>query len=131
MMFNRDYTAKDVSVGYIYKNYKYLRLSNQDYLQLARYFSSYAKYDWAKKVLKPHIRKIDVGEELLFYYLNLTIINPKNTKIEAYRTIMLNAINLNKKRFCTLFDAYGMGGINFQLLNDPYLKTTYCETCSN
>ena len=25
-------------------------------------------------MLKPHIRKIDVGEELLFYYLNLTII---------------------------------------------------------
>lgn len=130
MMFKQDYGAKDVSVNYIYKNYKYLSLTNQDYLQLARYFSSYARYDWSEKVLKPHIRKIDVDEELLFYYLNLTIIYPKNTKNQIYRTIMLNAINLNKERFCTLFDPYGHGGINFQLLNDAYLKSTYCETCN-
>lgn len=130
MMFKQDYTAKDVSLNYIYKNYKYLRLGNKDYLQLARYFSSYGRYDWSEKVLKPHIRKIDVDEELLFYYLNLTIIDPTNTKNETYRTIMLNAINLNQKRFCKLFDPYGKGGINFQLLGDPYLKSTYCETCN-
>jgi hypothetical protein len=95
MMFKQDYAAKDVSLSFIYKNYKYLPLSNENYLQLARYFSSYGRYDWAEKVLKPHIRKIDVDEELLFYYLSLTIINPKNTKSSYYRTIMLNAINLN------------------------------------
>jgi outer membrane protein OmpA-like peptidoglycan-associated protein len=130
MMFKQDYAAKDVSLNYIYKNYKYLKLSNQDYLQLARYFASYGRYDWSEKVLKPHIRKIDVDEELLFYYLNLTIIDQKNTKNQTYRTIMLNAINLNKKRFCSLFDPYGKGGINFQLLNDAYLKSTYCENCN-
>jgi hypothetical protein len=130
MMFKRDYVAKDVSLNYIYKNYKYLRLSNENYLQLARYFSSYGRYDWSEKVLKPHIRKLDVDEELLFYYLNLTIINPKNTKSASYRTIMLNAINLNQKRFCKLFDPYGKGGINFQLLRDEYLKGTYCENCN-
>lgn len=129
MMFKQDYPAKDISLNYIYKNYKYLKLTNQDYLQLARYFSSYGRYDWSEKMLKPHIRKIDVDEELLFYYLNLTIIDPINTKNKTYRSIMLNAINLNKSRFCKLFDPYGKGGINFQLLNDEYLKSTYCETC--
>ncbi|NQX98919.1 MAG: hypothetical protein HRT73_13730 [Flavobacteriales bacterium] len=130
MMFKQDYAAKDVSLNYIYKNYKYLKLSNENYLQLARYFSSYSRYDWSEKVLKPHIRKIDVDEELLFYYINLTIIDPKNTKNQAYRTIMLNAINLNKNRFCKLFDPFGKGGINFQLLRDEYLKSTYCENCN-
>jgi len=129
MMFKQDYPAKDVSLGYIYKNYKYLKLSNENYLQLARYFSSYGRYDWSEKVLKPHIRKIDVDEELLFYYLNLTIINPKNTKSAAYRTIMLNAINVNNDRFCKLFKPFGKGGINFQLLRDEFLKSTYCENC--
>lgn len=131
MMFKQDYAAKDVSLSYIYKNYKYLSLSNKDYLQLARYFSSYARYDWSEKVLKPHIKAIDVDEELLFYYLNLTIIDQKNTNNQSYRLIMLNAINLNQKRFCSLFDPYGKGGINFQLLKDNYLKSTYCETCNN
>lgn len=130
MMFKQDYAGKDVSLSYIYKNYKYLHLSNENYLQLARYFSSYGRYDWSEKVLKPHIRKIDVDEELLFYYLNLTVINPKNTNSEAYRTTMLNAINLNQKRFCMLFDPFGKGGINFQLLRDEYLKSTYCENCN-
>ncbi len=130
MMFKLDYAAKDVSLSFIYKNYKYLPLSNENYLQLARYFSSYGRYDWAEKVLKPHIHKIDVDEELLFYYLSLTIINPKNTKKSSYRTIMLNAINLNKDRYCKLFNAFGKGGINFQLLRDEYLKGTYCENCS-
>ena len=130
MMFKRDYKAKDVSIGYINKNYRYIQMSNSDYLQLAKYFSSYAKYDWAEKVLKPHIRKIDVDEELLFYYLNLTIVDAKNTKNDSYRAIMLNAINQNKTRFCKLFDPFGQGGINFQLLNDKYLKSTYCENCN-
>lgn len=130
MMFKQDYAAKDVSLSYIYKNYKYLQLSNENYLQIARYFSSYGRYDWAEKVLKPHIRKIDVDEELLFYYINLTIINPKNTRSSIYRTIMLNAINLNKDRYCKLFNAFGKGGINFQLLSDDYLKATYCENCN-
>ncbi|MCW8896511.1 MAG: hypothetical protein OQJ96_03790 [Flavobacteriales bacterium] len=130
MMFKRDYKAKDISINYISKNYSYVSMSNQDFLQLAKYFSSYGRYDLSEKVLKPHIRKIDVDEELLFYYLNLTIIDQKNTKNQSYRAIMLNAINLNKDRFCKLFDPYGRGGINFQLLNDPYLKSTYCENCN-
>ena len=84
----------------------------------------------AQKIAKVLKRKIDVDEELLFYYLNLTVINPKNTNSEAYRTTMLNAINLNQKRFCMLFDPFGKGGINFQLLRDEYLKSTYCENCN-
>jgi outer membrane protein OmpA-like peptidoglycan-associated protein len=130
MMFKREYRAKDISLSYINKNYRYLKMSNEDYLQLAKYFASYARYDWAEKVLKPHMRNIDLDEELLFYYLNLTIVDPSNTKSTVYRTIMLNAINQNKNRFCKLFDPFGQGGINFQLLNDKYLKSTYCENCN-
>lgn len=131
LIAKKEYAEKDKSIKYIYDNYTYLNLSGKDVLQLAKYFSSYSKYDWAEKVLVPHVKKIDVDEELLFYYLNLTIIKQENTKKSAYRTIMLNAINANKKRFCRMFDPYGRGGINFQLLDDPYLKSTYCENCNN
>ena len=43
---------------------------------------------------------------------------------------MLNAYNLNKKRYCELFGPNGKGGITFQLLENEYLRKTYCESCN-
>lgn len=42
---------------------------------------------------------------------------------------MLNAININKERYCKLFNAVEKGGVKFQLLENEYLKNTYCENC--
>ena len=44
------------------------------------------------------VQALVIDEDLLFYYLNLTLINSKITRTENYRKIMLNAINLHKKR---------------------------------
>ena len=125
-----DYKNKDKSLMYIYSNYQSVPLTDFDYLSLAQYFSSYAKYGWAIKLLETKVKSIDVDEDLLFYYLNLTIIDDKLTKRSDYRTIMLNAYNLNKKRYCELFGASGKGGITFQLLENEYLRKTYCESCN-
>ena len=125
-----DFTNKDKSLKFIYSNYQSLSISEIDYLSLAQYFASYAKYDWAIKLLDKKVRSIDVTEDLLFYYLNLTIIDEKLTKRPDYRTILLNAYNLNKKRYCELFNAFGHGGVTFQLLENEYLRKTYCESCS-
>ncbi|MBL4625525.1 MAG: hypothetical protein JKY42_10370 [Flavobacteriales bacterium] len=128
-MYQRQYDKKDVALNYIYKNYKYLKLAPSDYLQLSKYFSSYTRYDWAEKILKPQVIKIDVDEDLLFYYINLTMVDPENTKRSSYRTIMLNAANVNKARYCNMFKPYRKGGVSFQLLGDEYLKESYCESC--
>ena len=74
---------------------------------------------------------IEVDEDLLFYYLNLTIINKELTQSSDYRIIMLNALNMNQERYCKLFNPYGEGGVTFQLLEDEYLRNTYCENCNN
>jgi hypothetical protein len=129
-MMSNDFRNKDRSLRYIHQNYKYLPLTDSDYLSLAQYFSSYSKYDWSKKLLLSKVKSINVDEDLLFYYLNLTLIDDKITKRSDYRTIMLNAININKERFCDLFDPYGEGGITFQLLENDYLRKTYCENCT-
>ena len=128
-MANGDYTKKDERVGYIARNYKRLPLSNTDYLSLAQYFASYANYDMAKEVVEPRVTTVDANEDLLFYFLNLTIFDQERTREDGYRRIMLNAVNKNKQRFCGLFLPFGKGGITFQLLDDPYLMKTYCETC--
>ncbi len=125
----RNYAEKDKTVKYIYNNYSVLNLSDKDALSLSQYFVAYHKYDWAEKLLAKYAIKIDVEEDLLFYYINLTIAQPKTTATKSYRAIMLNAINLNRERFCAIFKPFGKGGISFQLLDSDYLKKTYCENC--
>ncbi|WMI66479.1 hypothetical protein RBH94_04790 [Aestuariibaculum sp. YM273] len=130
-MRSRDYANKDKSVEYINRNYKNFPLSDYDYLSLAQFFSFYANTDLAVDLLDRKARSIDIDEDLLFYYLNLTLINPKLTKDSDYRTVLLNAVNMNKERFCKLFNAVEKGGVTFQLLEDEYLRKTYCESCNN
>ncbi len=130
-MRQRDYTNKDRSVGFILKNYKKVPLQDYDYLSLAQFLTYYSDLESAEHLLQPKMKMVDVNENLLFYYLNLTLVNKEIIQNPEYRTIMLNAINLNKNRFCRLFDESHKGGVTFQLLEDYYLYNTYCENCEN
>lgn len=127
----RDYDAKDDSVEFIIDTYENFELSNFDYLSLAQFLSFYSNTDDAIDLLDDKVRTITVDEDLLFYYLNLTITNEYNVASKNYRTIMLNAANMNNKRFCKLFSSSLEGGVTFQLLENPYLRKTYCENCIN
>jgi hypothetical protein len=128
-MRRRDYDTKDDAVKYIKKNYEKFGLSDFDYLSLSQFFSYYAKAEDAVELLEDKVQKIEVNEDLLFYYLNLTITDKELTKEENYRTILLNAYNLNSERFCKLFNAFDKGGVTFQLLDNNYLRNSYCENC--
>ncbi|MBJ6367559.1 hypothetical protein JF259_05605 [Snuella sp. CAU 1569] len=131
LMEKKDYTNKDQSITFIHNNYKKFPLSDYDYLSLAQFFSYYASHDMAVELLDRKVRSIDVDEDLLFYYLNLTLINKQLTRDPNYRTIMLNAINMNQQRFCKLFNSVENGGVTFQLLEDEYLRKAYCESCED
>lgn len=128
-MRERDYKNKDVSVSYIENNYKKFALSDTDYLSLAQFFTYYANLDKAVALLDNKSKQIDIDEDLLFYYLNLTMIDKELTKRQDYRLILLNASNINKKRFCKLFNPIEKEGVTFQLLEDDYLRSVYCESC--
>lgn len=129
LISQRKYDAKNQALKFIYDNYKSLSLGDKDLLELAKYFSSYSRFDWAEKILLGRVKSLDADEDLIFYYLNLTIIEPKNLKKSSYRSIINNAAAKNPSRFCKMFDPYGKGGINFQLLADDYLKKLYCDVC--
>lgn len=131
LMRKRDYANKDKSVSYINGNYKHFHLSDYDYLSLAQFFSYYANTKLSVKLLEDKAKSIDISENLLFYYLNLTLVDRNLTQDPNYRTIMLNAINMNKERYCKLFNAIENGGVTFQLLEDAYLRETYCENCKD
>ncbi|MBU3010891.1 hypothetical protein KO506_05725 [Polaribacter vadi] len=125
----REYDAKDESVEFIIDTYENFNLSNYDYLSLAQFLTYYSDLDEATFLLDDKVTSITVDEDLLFYYLNLTITNNYNVASDNYRTMMLNAINLNKTRFCKLFNSSLNDGVTFQLLEDEYLRKTYCENC--
>lgn len=127
----RDYKKKNLEVSKLKNIYKKIPLSDFDYFSLAQFLSYYANVDAAAELLTNKARQIDVDEDLLFYYLNLTLINSELTKTDEYRAIMLNAINLNKKRYCQLFDSPEKDGVTFQLLRDDYLRASYCENCND
>ena len=130
-MYEKKYADKNNALNFINQNYKNINYKDEDLLRLAQYFVLYHKEDWALKVIEGRATKLDVSEDLLFFYINLTIVDPKNTAKESYRTILSNAYNVNRKRFCGLFGtAYSdEGGISFQILADLYLKKTFCENC--
>ena len=126
-----DYSSKDNSVEYVNNNFKKFELSNNDYLNLAQFFNDYGEVEMAVALLEEKAKSIDVDEDLLFYYLNFTLIDRNLTEKKSYRTVMLNAINVNKTRFCKLFNSIEKGGVTFQLLEDEYLRQTYCENCND
>ena len=126
-----DFASKDNSVAFVNSNYKKFKLSNNDYLNLAQYLNKYGNPTMAVDLLDGKARTIDIDEDLLFYYLNLSLIDEKLIEDKGYRTIMLNAINMNKARFCKLFNSVDTGGVTFQLLENQFLRKTYCENCNN
>lgn len=127
-----DYKRKDYCLKNIFNAYKKIEVRDADYLSLGKYFIAYSHRDYALEILNKRVKELTVSEDLLFYYLNITLVNKELTKSKEYRTVMLNALSHNKKRFCSLFNQYKKnGGVTFQLLEDQYLRSTYCENCNN
>lgn len=129
-MFEGDFKNKDKSTANIYSKYKDKLVRDSDFLNLANYFSLFANQEYSKNLLQNKVQDINVGEDLLFYYLNLTIIDDQLTQTKEYRAMMLNAYSKNSERFCNLFNALDKDGITFQLLENDFLRKTYCENCN-
>ena len=129
-LYKGDFKNKDKSATAIFTKFKNATLHDDDFLNLANYFSRFSNHDFSKKLLQSKVQNIEVSEDLLFYYLNLTIIDNELTKQKEYRSIMLNAYSKNPERFCKLFNSIDNGGITFQLLENNFLRKNYCESCN-
>jgi hypothetical protein len=124
------YQEREKWLQFIIDTYKKTSLNDAELLSMAKFLSHNSRYDWAEKILHPRISHIDVSADLVFYYLALTVYSPQYTASGDYRTFMLNAVNIDRKRFCHVFDPIPQGGSSFQLLEDAALKKTWCENCN-
>ncbi|MGB3179906.1 MAG: hypothetical protein WBB45_00845 [Cyclobacteriaceae bacterium] len=127
---NMNYSRKRANLRYISSAYLDLELEDADLLSLAKFMSLNEANDMAREVVEMRAYDVDASEDLIFFYLNLTIIDTRMEQNKAYRTLMLNAIEKDLLRFCGMFRSRHVGGVTFQLLAYPYLKSTYCESCS-
>ncbi len=125
----RDYAGKNKSLRSIYNTYRREPLNDNDLLRLAKYMTYYSRFDWAFTLLKTRAIQPDASTDIIFYYLNLTITDPRKTRRPDYQDVLGRAIERDKERFCNLFQAKSQGGITFQLLDDVNLKKRFCEVC--
>ena len=125
-----DYRRKDECLAYIAANYHKLPMSPMDHLNLAQYFTSYGDRDRALEVIVPHLTGQGTSRDLLFYYLNLTLVDEGITTEPRYRQLLQQAIRVDRRRFCRMFLPFGKGGISFQLLEDAHLRELYCLQCA-
>jgi len=125
------YGKKDSALSFIRNTYKLIPLTDEDIYSLARYFTNYSQSDWADEIIKPRIDKIDVSEDLVFYYINLLFFHSSQYDTDDFKNAILNAINLNKQRYCDFFQPNNKGGASMQLLENKNLKSIYCENCKN
>ncbi len=125
-----DYARKDESMAFIQANYGNTPMSALDHLNLAQYYASYGDQERALQVIGPLLQRNEVDRDLLFYYLNLTMVEDEWVSDPGYRAILQHAIRLDRRRYCSLFRAFGHGGITFQLLENEHLKALYCEHCN-
>jgi hypothetical protein len=124
-----NYDGKDSSLSIIHEMYEQLNLNDEDIYSLAKYYANYSQQNWAEELIQPRIDQTDVSEDLVFYYLNLLFFSPASYGDENFNIAVLNAINLNRRRFCNFFLPNDKGGASMQLLEDDDIRKKYCEEC--
>lgn len=124
-----NYDGKDSSLETIRSTYDSVTLNDEDIYSLAKYFAYYAHHDWAEEIITPRMDKIDVSEDLLFYYINLQFFNPSIYDSDEFQKACINAVNIHAERFCQFFLPNDKGGASMQLLDYDEIKSLYCESC--
>ncbi|MGK7392120.1 MAG: hypothetical protein ACNS60_17335 [Candidatus Cyclobacteriaceae bacterium M2_1C_046] len=113
----------------IKKLYPAARYEEKELLRLANFYENYGDDAYAEKILYPIVKQGTGNEEVIFYYLSLTLGNTKFNTHNWYHELMYQAYNMNPERYCKLFDNRNNGGISFQLLEYPEVKERYCGWC--
>ncbi len=123
------FDLKDQNLHYLYTIYRKLNLKDEDLLSLAKYVSFHSQYDWAISILAERAKQASASEDLVFYYLRLTIGDSAEQQRSGFDLALSNAIKKSNRRFCELFLPISQGGYSMQLLDDQRLKNLYCANC--
>lgn len=125
----QNYGMKNESVNNLIKLLPQMNLDDDEKFRVAKFLAKNHQHTLAMKLIQDRTMVYNVHEDLLFLFINLSIIDDKIIQKSDYRAVLANASVVNKERFCTLFNSSLNGGITFQLLQNKHLKRSYCEIC--
>jgi len=100
--------------------------SAENSLKLATIFQKHGDLAFAQKLLEPFISDEKVNKELLFTYIAIAAHDPNEIFGRNFRLAMAKAKEADQERYCKLF---GSPYLTFQVLDNPAVKKTFCETC--
>ena len=129
LTYEKKFREKGKLVWNVYLQYKAADLDDYELLRLAKFLAFYSEFETATEVLYPRIGEEGVSEDLLFYYLTLTMGNSKTTGTSEYKKVLNKVAAINNVRFCQLFLPKSQGGVTFQLKDNPVLDEAFCRSC--
>jgi hypothetical protein len=129
-MLERDDRKRTRSLNAIRGIYAGTIMQEKELISLSRFFVSYHRRDLAERLLRPFARIPFPDEEILFYYINITIAESPNVSARWYRDMLLRAHRINPRRFCNIFEPLiKEGAQGLSLLFNESLKELYCTHC--
>ncbi len=135
IMVNRNYYSKPKKpIGWhirqIRNVYSKTDLDERDMISIAKFLRAYNQINVAERILRPYARKEKPDEDLLFYYIKLTITKTRIIRTQWYRDLMVQAYLQNPARFCNLFLPHSKPeGHGMLVLNNENIKEIYCKLC--
>lgn len=106
------------------------QLNDDEIINLSMFFVAYHQPDMAERLLRPFARAAQPDEDILFYYIKLTISEGTNTNMRWYFSLLEKAQEVNPIRFCALFQPVGRpGAAGISLLFRDAVKDFYCKHC--
>jgi len=106
--------------------------TDHEIVNLARFFAAYRQNDVAERLLRPYARNSNPDEDLLYFYIILTINEATTVNMRWYHDLLEKAHELNPERFCNLFQPVSYpGSAGISLLFRDRIKELFCENCND
>lgn len=107
-------------------------LSEEEIINMTMFFVAHRQADIAERLLRPLARAAQPNEDILFYYIKLTISEDTNTHMRWYFGLLEKAQEMNPARFCALFQPVSVeGAAGISLLFRDAVKEFYCRHCED
>ena len=97
-------------------------------MNLATIFMGMGDYEYPISIMSQMVNNPQVNEDFIFTYLAMCTHTDYMFQTKAFMDAVNRATNMNKPRFCEIFDS---GKMSQQLLENPELKKEYCEICNH
>ncbi|MEE4197542.1 MAG: CAP domain-containing protein [Bacteroidales bacterium] len=121
-----DFSRFKKSLEFIYDHVRDTALHEQGRYQVARFLTFFNQYDYALDILSD-LYKTTENQEIIRAYLVLYYSMGNNPFTNSARYLLECAARLDSEEWCKLFT--GKTRINFQLLDNEFIRDIYCREC--